>query len=156
MPDKGKAMSQIFFERQSKLIMLYQESYNRKEMTVKETVTALRMIGFGKTMATRRVSEWSAQISNPVPETESDKKRRAKERASLEKNMLRMRLGKKKYEEHLLCEKLGEKKYEEYTELRSKYKRKLLTRDKTVNALIKQFEYDRKSSDGIIDKWDAE
>ena len=141
MPDKGKAMSQVYYERQSKLIKLYQDFFDRKEMKVKEAVTALRMIGFSETMAARRVGEWSAQFSNPAPETERDKKRRIKEQASLEKYLLRM--------------KLGKKKYEEYIKLRSKYKQGELSRGKAEFALM-QFGYSQKFSECTADKWLAE
>ena len=141
MPDKGKTMSQTYYERQSRLIKLNQESFDRKEINVKQAVTALRMIGFSETMAVKRVSEWSEQSSNPGAETDKEKKHRIKEQASLEKYILRI--------------KLGRKKYVEYIELRSKYKHRELSRDKIVITLM-QFGYSRKFSERTADKWETE
>ena len=136
MPDKGKVMSQAFYEKQSKLINLYQESFARKEMNVKEAVTALRMIGFSETVAAKRVSGWSVQINEQAPETDKEKKRRLKERDSLEKYMLRMILGKKFY-------------------LRLKYKQKELTKDETVKKLTRSG-YTEEIAKSIVDGWEEE
>ena len=136
MPDKGKTMSQAYYEKQSKLINLYQELVTRKEMNTKEAVTALRMIGFSETMAAKRVSKWSTQFNNPVPETDKEKKRRLQEKASLEKYILRMKLGKKFY-------------------LRLKFKQKELSKDETVKKLI-QSGYNVEIAKSIVDDWEAE
>jgi Holliday junction resolvasome RuvABC DNA-binding subunit len=80
MPDKGRAMTQTYYEKQSKLLKLYQESFARKEMNVKETVTALRMIGFSEEIAANRVNEWAAQTNIVVLDTERAKKARLKQR----------------------------------------------------------------------------
>ena len=136
MPDKGTAMSQTYYEKRSKLITLYQESIGRKEMTVKEAVAALKMVGFSETMAARLVNEWSVQASAQAPETERDKKRRLKEKASLEKYMLRTILGKKFY-------------------LRMKYIQKELSREEAVKKLIRSG-YNEEIAKSMVDDWEAE
>ena len=100
MPDRGKVMSQTYYERQSRLFKLYQESFDRKEINVIEAVRALRIIGFGKAMAASRVNEWTANTGSIVPETEKVKKKRQRQQASLEKYILRIRLGKKYYDKY--------------------------------------------------------
>ena len=101
MPDKGKVMSQTYYERQGKLLKLYQESFSRKEISVNEAVTALRMIGFSESVAARRVNEWAAKSKINEPETNKTRNHRLKQQASLEKYILRMRLGKKYYDEYI-------------------------------------------------------
>ena len=140
MPDKGKTMSQTYYERQSKLIKLYQDSFVRKDLAVKDTITGLRLVGFSETMAARRVSEWSIQINNQVSETEKNKKRRIKEQATLEKYIFRM--------------KLGKKKYEEYLKALSKFKEKNLTCKEFVLELM-QLGHSRKFSEYIAEKWET-
>ena len=97
MPDKGKIMSQTFYERQSKLLGFYQVSFTKGEMGVNEAVIALRMIGFSETIAPTRVREWAALSTTNEPETDRAKKQRLKQMASLEKYVLKMKLGKKYY-----------------------------------------------------------
>jgi len=118
MPDKGKIMSQAYYEKQSKLLNLYKESFVRKELNNNETVIALKMIGFSETIAAARVREWAALITAIEPETDRARKHRLKQQASLEKYVLQMLLGKKYY-------------------LRLKFLRKELTKDETVKKLIK-------------------
>jgi len=141
MPDKGNIMSQTFYERQSKMLKLIQEAFIREEMNVKETVAALRMIGFSQIVATNRVNEWKAHGKTYEQETEKEKKRRQKEQISLEMYLLRTRI--------------GQKKYKEYMAIRSKYKNKGLSRNDTVIDLM-EFGYSRKFSDCTIDKWEME
>ena len=138
MPVKGKIMSQAFYEKQSKLLKLNQESFKRNEINYKEAVTALKLHGFSDTVAAIRVNEWKAQLGDSITETEKEKKRRLKEQASLEMYLLRIRIGNKKY-----------------MELRSKYKNKELSRENTVFELI-HFGYSRKYSECTIDKWEKE
>jgi len=95
MPDRGKIMSQTYYEKQSRLLKLYRESFERKEINAKETVTALMMIGFSETIAVNRTNEWDVQPGTQLPETEKDIKRRLKEISSLKNYLIRMRLGKK-------------------------------------------------------------
>ena len=102
MPDKGKVMSQTYYEKQSKLFKLYQESFDRNELDVKEAITTLKMIGFSESIAATRVAEWKGQHNTREQETDREKKQRLKEQASLEKYILRMRLGKDKYEEYMI------------------------------------------------------
>ena len=142
MPDKGKIMSQTYYERQTKLLKLYQASIARKEMNVNEAVTALRMIGFSKTIAAIRVSEWAAQFNSNEPETNKAIKHRLLQQASLEKYFLRMRLGKKHYSE--------------YMQLRAKYKNKELSRDEAVTELMQSGGFSRKFSKCTVDKWEGE
>jgi len=96
MPDKGEVMSQTYYEKQSKLLKVIQESFKREEMTVIETISSLRKMGFSESVAISRVNEWKIQRGNLEPETEKDKKRRLKEKASLENYVNRMRLGKRR------------------------------------------------------------
>ena len=139
MPDKEK--SQIYNERQSRLIELIQESFYREEMAAKEVITSLRMIGISESIAANQVNEWKVQENNDIPETDKEKKQRLGEQASLENYILNIRLGKKKYEE--------------LTKLRSKYKNKELSRNVIVIELM-QFGYNRKFSESTVDKWDSE
>jgi hypothetical protein len=141
MPDKGKAMTQTYYEKQSKLLKLYQESLARKEINIKETVTALRMIGFGEEIAANRVYEWATKIGIVVSETGKAKILRQKQRISLENYVLRMRLGKKHYDT--------------YMKLLSKYKNKELSKEDILLELI-QTGYSQKFSECIVDKWGAE
>jgi len=97
MPDKGKIMSQTFYERQSKLLNLYKELFVRKEMNDAEVVTALKMIGFSEKIAANRARDWTALNITVEPETERIKNRRIKERSSLEKYVQKMLLGRKYY-----------------------------------------------------------
>ncbi|MCL2791897.1 MAG: hypothetical protein FWD87_02290 [Spirochaetaceae bacterium] len=136
MPDKGKIMSQIYYERQSKLLNLYQELYVRKEMDDSETVVALRMIGFSETIAANRVKEWAALITTIAPYTDKVKKQKLKERASLEKYVLQMQLGKKYY-------------------LRLKYKRKELSKDDTVKKLVKSGCKEEIAKE-LVKEWEAQ
>ena len=136
MPDKGKIISQTYYERQSRLLKLYQESFVRNEMDIDDTATALRMIGFSKTCAANRVSEWAMLIGTDVSETAKAKKQRQKQQASLERYVLQMRLGKKYY-------------------LRLKYKRKELSKDEVVKKLM-QKGYSQETSNIMVDEWGAE
>ena len=140
MPDKGNVMSQTHYEKQNKLLKLIQESFDRDEMNVKEAVTALRLIGFSETIAANRVSDWKLQFNGQVPETQREKRRRLKEQASLEKHLLRARLGKKKYEE--------------YMKLLAKYKSKQLSKDETIAELM-QFGYSRKFAECTVERWEG-
>lgn len=141
MPDKGKIMSQIYYEKLSRLIQLNQELFVQKEIRAKEAVTALRMIGFSETMAAKRFREWSVKLNDLEPEAGKIKKQMLKEQASLEKYILRARLGKQKYRE--------------YIELRSEFKQSRSSRSETVNALM-QFGYSRRFAEHTVDKWEVE
>jgi hypothetical protein len=99
MPDKGKIMSQTYYEKQSKLLKLYQEAIVRKEINIEEGVAALKTMGYSNTIAPMRIRDWLSQPVNIEQETGKTKKHRGSQIASLEKYMLRMRLGKKKYDE---------------------------------------------------------
>jgi len=103
MPDKGRVISQTYYEKQSKLFKLYRELFQRDELNIEDTIKALRNIGFSKTIAASRINEWKAQLNQDElkPETVKEKKHRQKQMASLEKYMFRMRLGKKKYDEYM-------------------------------------------------------
>ena len=133
MPD---AMSQTYYEKQGKIIKLYQEAFGRNEMTVKEAVTALKMIGFSESMASRHVNEWSEKFSNLVPETEKEKKRRLRETGSLEKYLLRMKLGNKYY-------------------LRLQYRQNELSKEETVKKLIRSG-CKEDVAKSLADDWEAE
>jgi hypothetical protein len=136
MADKGKIMSQTFYERQSKLLVLYQEAVARKEMNENEAKIALRMIGFSETIAANRAREWAKLSDIFEPETERVKKRRLLQMASLERYTLQMRLGKKYY-------------------LRLKFKRNETSKDETVKKLIKKG-YTEEIARGIVRDWEAE
>ena len=141
MPDKGKIMSQTYYERQSKLLNLYRESFARKEMNLIETVTALRMMGFSEAIAINRVNEWETQFDTHVFEIGKAKKASLKQQISLEKYVLRMRLGKKYYDEYML--------------LRSKYMQKELSKEDVLKKLI-QSGYSLELSKCILNKWEIE
>jgi hypothetical protein len=136
MPDKGKIMSQTYYERQGKLLNLYKELFARNEMSDNETVIALRMIGFSESIATNRVREWAVLINTIEPETERAKKQRAKQRASLESYVLQMMLGKKYY-------------------LRLKFMRKEFSREETVKKLIKSG-CKIEVATGLVNEWEME
>ena len=141
MPDRGKVMSQTYYEKRSKLFKLYQEAFTRKEMNVADAVRALEMIGFGKTIAENRVNEWASEPDICIPETNKVKKNRLKQQVSLEKYMIRMKLGGKFY-------------------LRLKYKQKGLSKEETVEKLIQLSLYDkekaRKIAEYVVDGWEKE
>ena len=146
MPDKGKVMSQTFYERQSKLIGLYRESVLKKELKVDEAVMSLKLIGFSDAMALSKAREWAALPDSNEPETERAKKIRQKQRVSLEKYALNMILDKKYYNEN-------EKKYlNEHRMLKSKYKKGSLSKDNCVIQLI-QSGYSREFAEVIVEKW---
>lgn len=138
MPDRGKLMSQAYYERQTKLLKLIQESLGRNEMNAKDTVKALRTVGFSETIALHRVNEWVTQVSSYLFETEKAKKTRHKQQISLEKYILRMRLG-----------KITIKK------MQIEYKNKALSKEKVILNLI-QSGYSQKTSEKIVDKWEEE
>ena len=123
-------MSQVFYERQSKLLGFYRVSFAKGEMSVNEAVIALRMIGFSKTIAPTRVREWAALSTTNEPETDRAKKQRIKHMASLEKYILQMKLGKKYY-------------------LRLKFKRKELTREETIKKLIQSGQKEETAKENV-------
>jgi hypothetical protein len=133
MPDKGKIMSQSFYERQTKLFKLYQEAYTRREMDVNEAVLALKRIGFSEKMAANRVGEWTANVIVHEPETDKAKKNRQRQLVSLEKYVLRMTLGKKHF-------------------IRLQYKRNELSKNDAVKKLI-QSGYSKDLSENTVDTW---
>ena len=92
MPDKGKIMSQTYFDKQSELLQLYQEALARKEMTVNDAVIALRMLGFSESIAAYRANEWAMQT---CADDGKSSIRRNKRQVSLEMYMHRTRFGKK-------------------------------------------------------------
>jgi len=145
VPDKGKIMSQVYYERQSRLIELYKESFSRKEMTANDTVMALRMIGFSESMASSRVCEWAALSGNNESETEKAKKIRRKQQDSLEKYVFHIILDKKCYSDN-------DKKYQnEQKLLKSKYKKKELSKNDCVMQLI-QSGYNKEIAEYIVSK----
>ena len=117
MPDKGKIISQTFYEKQNRLLDLYKDLIVGKKINENEAVKSLKMIGFSETIAASRVREW-ALITDADPITDRFEKQMLKERTSLEKYVLQMSLGKKNYIQLL-------------------FKEKKLTRDETVKKLIK-------------------
>ena len=84
-----------------KLLELYKESFGKKEMPANEVITALRMLGYSESIATNLVSEWAALDNTNATEAKKSKKQRIRQRASLEKYVLRTRLGKKYYVEYI-------------------------------------------------------
>jgi len=139
MPDKGRIMSQVYYERQSKLIKLYKECIIKKEMNVNEAVMALRLIGFSEAMAYSRVREWAEQINNDEAGTNKTKNQRLRQRASLEKYMFRIGLG---------------KKYDGYVKLQKMYIGKKLSKNEIMAELI-QLGYSVKFAEYIIIKWES-
>ena len=139
MPDKGRIISQVYYERQSKLIELYKKCLIKKEMKVSEAVMSLRLIGFSESMASIRVHEWAADGNIIETETSKTKSQRLKQRNSLEKYMLRMGLGKKYYDE--------------YIKLQKKYKDKLLSKSEGMTELM-QLGYSIKFAEYIMGKWE--
>ena len=142
MPDKGKIMSQAYYEKQSKLFKLYRESFARKEINRNEAVKALRLLGYSETIAAIRVNEWTEQFNTNEPETGRAKKLRLKQQTSLEKYMLSIWPGK------------------EYYDLREKYtqmelSQKELSKNEIVEKLI-HLGYSRKFSERTVNKWEME
>ena len=138
MPDKGNVMSQAYYEKQFKLYGLYHESFCRKELDAIDAISALRIIGFSDSVAVQRVNEWAAQSITFTCETDKERNRRLKQLASLEKYVLYMRLGKKYY-----------------TQLKSKYKTKELSRSEIMSLLI-QTRHSQKLAECIMEKWEKE
>jgi len=141
MADKGKIISQTYYEKQSQLIKLYKESFLRKEMDVNEAITSLRVIGFSEKMSANKVREWAILPDDKSPETERVKRQKLKQQVSLEKYMSRMRLDKKFYKE--------------YMELRKRYKDKKMSKDETVSLLVHSG-YGQKFADCTVNKWELE
>jgi len=137
MPDKGRIMSQTYYERQSKLIELYKECIIKKEMKASEAVMALRLIGFSESMASSRVREWTARGNTDEIETSKTSNQRLKQIISLEKYMLRMGLGKKYYDK--------------YVKLLEKYKNKEISENEFRNELM-QFGYSKIFAEYTIGK----
>ena len=133
MPDKGRIMSQTFYERQSKLMGLFKEAFVRNEMNVNEAVKALRTLGFGKIMAANRVREWAALPDTNEAETERAVKLRHKQQASLEMYMLRM----------------------EYMRLRKKNKKDYMSKSDILNELF-QSGYRQEYVKCVVSGWDKE
>ena len=149
MPDKGRIMSQTYYERQSKLIELYKEAFLRKETSENDTVMALRTIGFSALMAANRVREWAASSDTYEPDTDKAKKHRHRQKASLEKYVFTMMLDKKYFNEE-------NKKYmNEHKLLKANYKKKELLKDDCVKQLI-QSGYNKEFAEYIADKWETE
>jgi len=149
MPDKGRIMSQTYYERQSKLIELYKEAFRRKETCENDTVMALRTIGFSELMAANRVREWAVLSDTYEQETDKAKKRRHRQQASLEKYVFTIMLDKKYFNEE-------NKKYmNEHKLLKAKYKKKELLKDDCVRQLI-QSGYSKEFAGYIVDKWETE
>jgi len=137
MPDKGKVMSQAYYEKQNRLYQLYQESFARKEMNVTEAKAALRIIGFSDSIVIKIVNEWTTQCGWYKPETDKAKNRRLKQQTSLEKYILYIRLGKKFY-----------------AALKSKYENKEISRAEVLLKL-KDSKHSRILSESIIETWEA-
>ena len=95
MPEKGKIMSQAFYEKQRRLFDIYQDLFVTKEMDEKNTVKSLKMIGFSETVAVNKIQKWMALNNAVVPVADREKKQILKEKVSLEKYVLQMSLGKK-------------------------------------------------------------
>jgi len=137
MPDKGRIMSQTYYERQSKLIELYKECIIKKEMKASEVVMALRLIGFSESMASSQVREWAARSNTDEIETSRTSNKRLKQIISLEKYMLRMGFGKKYYDK--------------YVKLLEKYKNKEISESEFRNELM-QFGYSKIFTEYTIGK----
>ena len=118
MPEKGKIMSQAFYEKQSRLLDIYQDLFITKEMNEKDTVKSLKMLGFSETIAVNKIQKWAALNNAVVPVIDREKKQMLKEKASLEKYVFQMSLGKKYY-------------------IRLMFKEKKLTRAEAIKKLIK-------------------
>ena len=133
MPDKGKFMTQTYYERYNNLISLYQEALLRKEMNTTEAVTALRMIGYSTAIAATRVNEWEAKTDTLETETASAKKLRQKKQVSLEKYIIKIILGKKNY-------------------IRLRFEKNELTKEETIKELIKSG-YKDEIAEEIVSDW---
>jgi len=118
MPDKGKIMSQAFYEKQRRLLDIYQDLFITKEMDEKDTAKSLKMIGFSETIAVNKIQKWAATNNDVVTVNDKERKQMLKERSSLEKYVLQMSLGKKNY-------------------IRLMFKENKLTRAETIKKLIK-------------------
>ncbi|MDR0443711.1 MAG: hypothetical protein LBH44_09915 [Treponema sp.] len=93
--DKGKIKSQCFVDRESRLIQLYREAFGRQELNSKETVTALRQVGFSEIMAVSKASGWAEENRSYAPEAATIAKKRKKEQQALEAWYLKKRFAKK-------------------------------------------------------------
>jgi len=146
MPDKGRIMSQTYYERQSKLIELYKEAFIRKETNENDTVISLRTIGFSELMAANRVREWAVLSNTYEPETDKSNKRRRKLQDSLEKYVFSTMLDKKYFNEE-------NKKYiNEHKLLKAKYRKKEFLKDDCVKQLM-QSGYSERFAEYIVGKW---
>ena len=85
MPDKGKVMTQVYYDKQNRLYELTKESFIRKAMSATEAIAVLRILGFSNSIANVRVNEWTVQPNSYTSETITEKNRRQKQQVSLEK-----------------------------------------------------------------------
>jgi len=136
MSDKGKIISQNYYEKESLLLKLYQEAFIRKEMNVNEAINALRMIGYSEIIAANKLKEWEEYNKNVIQETGKNKKQRQKIQASLEKYVLQTRLGKKYY-------------------IRFIFKRNELSKDDTFKKLVK-LGFSEESTWNMVNEWETE
>jgi len=146
MPDKGKIMSQTYYEKQSQLIKLYKESFLRKEMDVNEAIKSLRVIGFSEIVAANKVREWVVLPDENKPETARAVKQRFIRQVSLEKYVFNIIFDKKCFNES------NKKYFNEQKLLKSKYFRKELSKDDCVIQLI-QSGYNKDFAEIIVEKW---
>jgi len=149
MPDKGRIISQTFYEKQSKLIKLYKESFLRKEMDVNEAITSLRVIGFSEKMADNKVREWVVLPNENKFETERAVKQRFKQQDSLEKYVFNIIFDKKCFNEN------DKKYFNEHKLLKSKYLKNELSKDDCANQLMHSG-YRQEYVKCIISRWDKE
>jgi len=118
MPEKGKIMSQAFYEKQSRLLNIYQDLFVTKEMDEKDTAKCLKMLGFSDSIIVNKIQKWAILNNKAAPVTDREKKQMLKERVSLEMYVLQMSLGKKNY-------------------IRLMFKENKLTRAEAIKKLIK-------------------
>ena len=116
MPEKGKTMSQTFYDKQNRLLVIYQKLFTGKEMDEKDTVKSLKMIGFSEIIAVNKIRNW-AEDENVSVLTGKEINKMLKERTSLEKYVLQMSLGRKNY-------------------IRFMFRENKLTRDEALKMLI--------------------
>ena len=108
MINMGDIKTQHQYESEVELRELYKETCLRGEMTQKKAFCSLVFIlGFGKTMAKRLISDWKPEpeLEEFQDETLVAKKRRLKRQMSLEAKLIAKRYGKKEENTERVCSK---------------------------------------------------
>jgi len=145
MRNKGDIKTQQQYDKELELRELYREAYLRAEMTQEEIFSTLvKVLGFGKTIAKRVISEWEKESSfaEVHDETLSAKKKRLKRQMSLEKYCKVIKYG---------------RQYENEIELKDLYKeaylRAEMTQKEIFSLLVNVLDIEESIAEKLISEW---